>query len=82
MTTAKQATDGALRGKGCLGRCAPDEPVFVLRAQDRCAAATVRQWAAAAQHVGAPREKVVQALDDADAMDAWREAHGGGKVPD
>ena len=78
MTTAKEA----LNGEGCLARAADDEPVFVLRAQDQAAANTVRDWAVRAKALGSPAEKVIQAFDDARAMDAWRNAHGGGKVPD
>jgi|SRR6185437_1933614 len=35
----------AAEGKGCLGKAADDEPIFILRAQDRFAAPLVRQWA-------------------------------------
>ena len=38
MSTKKQ-------GVPCFDNAAPDEPIFVLRAQDRLAAATVRFWA-------------------------------------
>jgi len=35
----------AAEGKGCLGKAADNEPIFILRAQDRFAAVLVRQWA-------------------------------------
>lgn len=86
----------AIEGKGCLGRSQPDEPVFVLVARDRAAAETVRGWSYMAEQMGlentgrlktaevveARRLKIAEARAVADAMDAWREAHGGGKLPD
>lgn len=73
---------GLADGTSCLGRCVDDEPVFVLRARDVQAASTIRTWAQAVEHRGAPRAKVQQAYEMAQAFDRWREAHGGGKVPD
>jgi hypothetical protein len=48
-----------------------DEPTFILRAQDRCAADAVRDWAARQKAAGAPLAVVEQALQQADAMDRW-----------
>jgi len=48
-----------------------EEPVFLLRAQDRAAAPAVRAWAAVAQALGADPEVVKNALHQADLMDAW-----------
>ncbi len=36
---------GGVALDGCLAKVAPDEPIFVLRAQDETAADTVRLWA-------------------------------------
>lgn len=58
-----------------------DEPIFVLRAQDRCAPGAVRDWAARAKVQGASPEKVQGALDTAADMEAWQKIHGA-KVPD
>jgi hypothetical protein len=81
--TAEQEINAALKGEGCLGKAAPDEPVFVLRAQDRFAADVVRHWA---NLVGSASEgsnpKVFEAQLHADIMETWRIEHGGGKVPD
>lgn len=59
-----------------------DEPVFLLRATDMLAPNTLRHWANMAWANGADRDGIVQqALDHADAMDAWQADHGK-KVPD
>jgi hypothetical protein len=55
-----------------------DEPVFILRAQDKLAAELVRDWAERAERAGSPHAKVIDALACADAMDAWPVK----KVPD
>ena len=48
-----------------------DEPTFTVRAQDPDAADTVRDWAARAYHRGVDVAIIEQALQQADAMDAW-----------
>ena len=55
-----------------------DEPVFLLRAQDLGASATVRVWADLAEGRGADPEMVANARRQANAMDAWATK----KVPD
>jgi hypothetical protein len=80
--TAGFTIAGALNGVGCLGRSRADEPVFVLCARDKAASMTVRDWADMAEKLGAKPEKVKDARYMADRMEAWREAAGGGKVPD
>lgn len=59
-----------------------DEPVFVLRGQDRVAEKTIRQWAQNARDAGTGHEKFEEAMTCALAMGRWRAANGGGKVPD
>jgi hypothetical protein len=54
------------------------EPIFVLRAQDRLAAAVVRFWADEAQKAGANAAKIAEAREVADAMEQWPSR----KVPD
>lgn len=49
------------------GRIPPDEPVFLLRAQDETAANVVRFWAS----LQPPGPLKSQALLHADQMDAW-----------
>lgn len=57
------------------------EPVFVLRAQDRCAPAAVRDWAHRARGLGAPQAKVDGAMGVALEMEAWQRLYGC-KTPD
>ncbi|MEY9235456.1 hypothetical protein ABIF78_007779 [Bradyrhizobium japonicum] len=43
--TAKQLREATLRGEGPLAKAADDEPVFLLRGQDKHAADLVEKWA-------------------------------------
>lgn len=58
-----------------LGKCALDEPVFIIVAHDRCSVGAIRDWAERARKVGAPEEKWRGAMDAALAFEAWQEAH-------
>ena len=58
-----------------------DEPVFLLRAKDKCAPQAVRDWANAANAAGASPNIVQAAFSQARAMDEWQEKHGN-QVPD
>lgn len=53
------------------GRLPSDEPVFFLRAEDRCAALVVRIWADMARMMDAPAVRVLEAEALADRMDKW-----------
>lgn len=66
----------------CLKKAGDDEPIFVLRAQDKTAPLAVRAWAATAKLVGAGDDKVAEALKTADEMEAWQKANGRAKLPD
>ena len=57
--------------EGCLGKAADDEPVFVLRAQDRSAAGLVDLWASANEMAGSPHDKTTEAHELAAKMRAW-----------
>ena len=59
------------KGVACYDRAGMDEPIFVLRAQDRLAAGVVRQWADAAELGGTKPEIVAEARSVANEMDAW-----------
>lgn len=48
-----------------------NEPVFLIRAQDKVSAATVRDWANKAAIVGADPEIVDAALAHAQRMEEW-----------
>lgn len=55
----------------CLRKAAINEPIFVLRAQDKLAPMLVRLWAQAAEIAGCPSHKCDEAMDLADAMEVW-----------
>lgn len=81
---AAETIAAANQGRGCLGRARADEPVFVLRAQDRFAPAVVRIWAelvAAGAEADADPAKVLGARLVAADMDTWQALHGR-KQPD
>ncbi|MGH8639135.1 MAG: hypothetical protein ACREUZ_18525 [Burkholderiales bacterium] len=61
-----------------LDKARDDEPIFVLRAQDLLAPATVRHWAEDAEKAGCVAARVREARDLADAMERWP----GRKMPD
>lgn len=48
-----------------------DEPVFLIRGQDKVGANAVRAWAALARKNGADEAIVQMALNHADKMEAW-----------
>jgi hypothetical protein len=56
---------------GTKGLIPQDEPVFLLRAQDRFAADAVRCWADMAEAGGADADIVRLARRHAEKMDAW-----------
>jgi hypothetical protein len=55
----------------CYDKADPDEPIFVLRAQDALAARTVLFWAEEANKAGADSSKVAEARKCAAAMEKW-----------
>ncbi len=55
----------------CLKKVADDEPIFVLRAQDRLAPAIVMAWVNAALEFGLSDERVQDATNIALAMKKW-----------
>lgn len=44
--TKREVLEAAARGEGCLGKCADDEPMFVLVGRDIYSTAVIRRWAA------------------------------------
>ncbi len=61
-----------LEGKGCLGKAASNEPVFILRAQDLHAPYAVRCWiGAAVVTLGDKHPKINEALALANSMEKW-----------
>ena len=57
----------------CYDKAEPDEPMFTLLARDPMAPTLIRMWAA--QKWQEHPEKVTEARDIADSMDAWRKEH-------
>lgn len=55
----------------CLAKVADDEPIFVLRAQDKLAPILVRLWCELADLHGADLPKIQGAMELADKMEAW-----------
>lgn len=55
----------------CLNKAGDDEPIFVLRGQDRAAPGAIRQWAERAKRMGCPTEKWQEAMDCAMAFEEW-----------
>lgn len=58
-----------------------DEPVFLIRGQDKAGPATLRAWADYAALVGAKQDIIDVVLGHADAMECWQADHAA-KVPD
>lgn len=55
----------------CLAKVHPDEPIFILRAQDTEAADLVELWAIRAKAAGCHNDKTREAMDTAEEMRAW-----------
>jgi hypothetical protein len=68
-------------GIACYDKADPDEPLFVLRAQDRLAPVLVRLWADLAAQHGCPEPKVMGARVAAMKMEDWATKRGA-KFPD
>ena len=67
----------------CIKNAADDEPVFVLRAQDKLAPTLVRLWAQLVMlHEAGGTPKTLRAVELADRMEEWQEATGRAKWPD
>ncbi len=58
-----------------------DEPVFLLRGQDKVAPAVVEMWAETVSKIGGSQKIVTAAFRQASRMRAWQLLHGR-KVPD
>lgn len=73
MATKREEMEKATRGEGCLGKAFDDEPLFILRGNDKLAPDMVRSWAAWADVHRCPSEKVAEARRLATAMEAWQQ---------
>ena len=72
MATKAEVLEALQNDCGCLGRAALDEPVFILRAQDKLAPRVVVWWAHLADQAGYSEDKVRGALILAKQMADWR----------
>jgi hypothetical protein len=55
----------------CLNKADLDEPIFVLRGQDKLAPVAVRLWAELAAILNCGKEKVYEAREVANKMEIW-----------
>lgn len=69
---------GVKNADRCLENCAPDEPIFVLRAQDALAPFVIMIYANLLRLMGRPKEKAESAEAVAKLMEAWPKR----KLPD
>lgn len=81
MSTAGETIADAMNGKGCLGKAAYGEPVFILRAQDKFAPLLVEFWALLVFNEGVKGGKAITAGVVAKEMKDWQRIHGC-KIPD
>jgi hypothetical protein len=58
-------------GCACYDNAAEDEPIFVLRAQDKLAADTISHWIRYAERSGVDPEKIDEARECEAAMREW-----------
>lgn len=63
------------------GKIGEDEPVFLLRAKDKLAPATLRDWALKLQAADGDEAMIEAAYIHASRMERWQQEHGC-KVPD
>lgn len=89
MALAKIERELAAKGEGCLGKAADDEPVFILRANDKTAPEVIEHWARKVEASYCDKHRLkempVAKLKEAKAlahqMRAWQELNGS-KLPD
>jgi hypothetical protein len=82
MGLAKQERIDAVNGKGCLGKAKDDEPVFILRAQDKIMPTALHVWIDQMTSLrGADHPKVVEAKQLLDKVRKWQ-AENPTKYPD
>lgn len=67
----------------CLSKTAIDEPVFVLRAQDKLAPDLIDSWARRIEAIRGRSKKTIEALELAQDMKDWQRTHPDKvKIPD
>jgi hypothetical protein len=78
MATKREVLEAALRGEGCLGKAADDEPVFVLVAHDCISDEAITHWVILARAMGVNNNKVQMARQASEEMLHWHTR----KIPD
>jgi len=58
------------------GKIGEDEPVFLVRAHDKCAPATMRYWADAHQILGGDLKMAAMVREHANKAEKWQKEHG------
>ncbi len=58
------------------GRIGPDEPVFIVRAQDKIAPLVMRHWANMQRFFGGSIEMCEMVEAHADLTEKWQKEHG------
>lgn len=72
MGLAAQERLDAANGRGCLGKAKDDEPVFILRAQDKLMPVALHVWIDEAQsYLGLDHPKVLEAKELLDKVHTW-----------
>lgn len=82
MATKKEELRLLAAGEGILSKIDDDEPIFILRGQDKLAPALVGLWIDFARLHGASPEKYEAALRLELAMLSWQKRTGRAKWPD
>ena len=77
----KHAREDYNRIQDPAGKIPEDEPVFLIRGQDKCGPETLRFWARLAAEQGAHKDIVHAAFDQASEMEFWQDMCAQ-KVPD
>lgn len=82
MGLAKDEREMTARGAGCLGKARDDEPVFVLRAQDRTMGTCLHIWIDEnVAFLGHNHPKIVEAKELLGKVQKWQ-AENGSRYPD
>ena len=83
MATKKTTLEQAVKGEGCLGRCADDEPVFVLCARDPIALPLIKRWVRrrAFHNNGESDQKIKDAEAVVREFRDWQKKHNVGQQP-
>lgn len=85
MATKEREIEMMRSGDGCLGKAAPDEPLFILRAQDKFAPLAVLLWAQLVEENDDHSDstiKIAEARELALDMKTWQTRTGRRKRPD